>query len=73
MTGFAGIPVVGRGFHIRREDGGLMPYPIRKTEDGKYQVVDPRRNKVLGTHDSMEQAAAQVRAIYHSEREKREG
>ena len=48
-----------------------MPYPIRKTTEGKYEVFDPRRNKVLGTHDTMEDAARQVRAIYHSENERK--
>lgn len=41
-----------------------MPYIIRKTKSGKYQVITKGTNHVHGTHSSKKAAVQQLRAIY---------
>ena len=48
-----------------------MPYKIRETPGGKWQLVKISDGKVMGTHDSKAKALAQERAIYASEGRRR--
>ena len=43
-----------------------MPYAVHKRGD-KYVVVKKDDGKVMGTHESLEKARAQIRAIYANE------
>lgn len=47
-----------------------MPYSIRKTKSGKYQVVKKDDGKVMGTHSSKKDAWSQIVAIKANETKK---
>ena len=47
-----------------------MPVTVRKTKDGKHQVVD-MKGKVFGTHNSRQKAIRQVAAIEASKRKRK--
>ena len=48
------------------EHGGDMPYAVHKRGD-KYVVVKKDDGKVMGTHESLKKARAQIKAIYANE------
>lgn len=48
-----------------------MPYSIRKTKGGKYQVIKQDGSKVFGTHESRSKAIRQLRAIEINSKEKK--
>ena len=43
---------------------------IKKTEEGKYELRTKDESRVLGTHDTEEEAKAQERAIQASKNKK---
>ncbi len=43
-----------------------MPYDVIQ-ENGKYNTIDQKTGKVLGTHDTRDKAESQMRAIGHEE------
>ena len=49
-----------------------MPYKVRKKGD-KWEVYNPDTGKVYGTHDTKEDAEAQVKALYANANPEDEG
>jgi hypothetical protein len=50
-----------------------MPYKIRETAGGKWQLVKIDDGRVMGTHDSKKQAHIQEYAIRMAEKRRRKG
>jgi len=44
-----------------------MPYEIRRKANGKYEIYNKDKKKVVGTSDSKEKAKASIRARYAGE------
>lgn len=50
-----------------------MPFEIRKSESGKWEVVSEDSGRVLGTHDTENEAREQQQAIYANTDEEDKG